>query len=376
MKGSRRYAWVGLFVVGALLIAAVGAALFFGGGFGRATTRALMVFRGNVTGLEVGTPVQFRGMKIGEVKRVRTIYDPDSKQVLFPVYAEFTGVIEIPGYENRAGSAGIRSAWIAEMVDRGLRAQLQTKSFVTGQQMIMLDFVTDDGPQLTKIEKDILEIPTARSPNEAIVDALRELPVRQIVFEGQKLIEYVNGLMQDVNGRPGPLPRMIEQFAETGQLFKQAVPQLSSELRSAAQELKLTLAQTRSSLAAFSRATNTFDQQAVRLSDGLSTTLTDVQTLSRALQQSAGQAEQNLSQSMARVGNRLEESLVRLDRSLSRLDFSLSDDSTTGAALNSSLNEAARAAQALRQAVDALNRRPNNLLFGHPSEPSGSPSPP
>ena len=207
MISSRRYAWIGLFVVGSLLIAAVGIALFMGGGFGRTKVDVLMVFHGTVTGLELGTPVQFRGMKIGEVKRVRTIYDPESKQVLFPVYAEFTGTIEIPGYDSKKSTGGVRSAWIAGMVERGLRAQLQTKSFVTGQQMIMLDFATDSGPQFSDIEKDMLEIPTKRSPNEAIVDALTELPVREIVFEGQKLLAQVNRLMLTPSGTPGPLPQ-------------------------------------------------------------------------------------------------------------------------------------------------------------------------
>lgn len=115
MKNQRRYALIGGFVVGALIIAAIGIAVFFGGGFGRGRLAAVMVFRGNVTGLEVGTPVQFRGMKVGEVERVRTIYDP-ADSVLFPVYAEFTGTIEVPGNEQRP-SADVRTAWLREMME-------------------------------------------------------------------------------------------------------------------------------------------------------------------------------------------------------------------------------------------------------------------
>jgi paraquat-inducible protein B len=365
MTSTRRYAWIGLFIVGALLIAAVSAALFFGGGFGRSKVRAIMVFRGNVTGLELGTPVQFRGMKIGEVRRVRTIYDPDSKQVLFPVYAEFTGIIEIPGYDSRASTDSIRTAWLAEMVERGLRAQLQTKSFVTGQQMIMLDFVTDGGPQFSSIEKNLLEIPTTRSPNETLADALRELPVRDIVFEGQRLITQLNKLMTNGDGSAGALPKMLQQFTATGESLQKSLPLLTSEIGSTTRELKSTLAQSRSSLTAFGQASTSVDKQAVRAVEGLSTTLAEIQTLSRSLQNNANQTERQLNQSLASISSRLNDSLERLDKSMARLDFSLSEDSALGSGLNHSLSEAAQAAQALRQAVDSLQRRPNQLLFGH-----------
>lgn len=359
MSSSRRYAWIGLFVVGAIIISAVGIALFFGGGFGRSKTQAIMVFRVNVTGLEIGTPVEFRGMKIGEVRRLRTIYDPKSKQVLFPVYAEFTGTIEIPGYDMRSGNnEGLRSAWLSEMVERGLRAQLQTKSFVTGQQMIMLDFLADDVPKFTKIEKDVLEIPTARSPNEAIVDALRELPVREIVFEGQKLVTHLNRLMLSEDGKAGPLPKMIEQFAVTGKTLNEHLPQLARELQLAGQDLRTTMT-------ALTRSSRNFDRQSVRVVDGLNTTLGDINSLARNLTQNADQAERRLGQNLDKLSERLEASLTRIDRSMARLDFALSEDSVTGAGLQGSLSEVAAAAHALRQIADQLNRQPNSLLFGH-----------
>jgi paraquat-inducible protein B len=360
MISSRRYAWIGLFVVGSLLIAAVGTALFMGGGFGRTKVNVLMVFHGNVTGLELGTPVQFRGMKIGEVKRVRTIYDPESKQVLFPVYAEFTGTIEIPGYDNRKSSDGVRSAWIAGMVEQGLRAQLQTKSFVTGQQMIMLDFASDGAPQFSDIEKNLLEIPTKRSPNEAIVDALRELPVREIVFEGQKLLAQVNRLMLATDGTPGPLPQMLEQFTLTGQALQKNLPKIGDQANATGRDLRATLG-------AISKTSGAIDKQVHRAVDNLNTTLAEIQKLAAGLQGSANQAERGLGQTLGKVSDRLNESLEKLDRTTARLEFSLSEDSNLGAGLTNSLNEAASAAQALKQAVESLNRRPTQLLFGHPA---------
>lgn len=365
MTSNRRYAMIGLFVLGALLIASIGIALVSGVGLGRAKVQALMVFRGNVTGLEIGTPVQFRGMKIGEVRRVRTIYEPDSKHVLFPVYAEFTGTIEIPGYDSRSSTDSVRRAWIDEMVQRGLRAQLQTKSFVTGQQMIMLDFQPEVPAEFTKLEANLLEIPTSGSPNEALLDALKELPVRSIVFEGQKLISQLNGLLAETDGKLGAVPQVLKQLNDTSAALKTSIPLLSEQATQSLRELRRTLDQSRSSIESIAKAGTSVDQQIVRSADSLTSTLGEVSTLSQQLQRSAGRAEQSVDQSLTKLTGRLGESLDKLDRSMARIEHGLSEDAPLTAGLSTSLAELRAAAQSLRQTAEVLNRKPDLLLFGH-----------
>jgi paraquat-inducible protein B len=365
VSSNRRYALIGLFVLGALLITMIGIALITGVGLGSAKVKAVMVFRGNVTGLEIGTPVQFRGMKIGEVRRVRTIYDPDSKHVLFPVYAEFTGTIEIPGYDARKSSDSMRRAWLNEMVERGLRAQLQTKSFVTGQQMIMLDFQPEVAAEFAKMNDGLLEIPTALSPNEAMFDALKELPVRAVVFEGQKLITQLNGLLGETNGKPGALLSLLQNLNDASSALKTAVPTLSEQTNLSLRELQRTLEQSRGAIDALGRAGQSLDRQVVRAANSVTTTMSDVSALSQQLTQSTGRAEQALDQTVSRLGNRVTDTLDKLDRSMARIEHSLSEDAPLAAGLTGSLAEVRAAAQALRQTADELNRKPDLLLFGH-----------
>lgn len=360
MASNRRYAMIGMFVIGALLIASIGIALVSGVGLGRTKVQALMVFRGNVNGLEVGTPVNFRGMKIGEVRRVRTIYEPDTKHVVFPVYAEFTGTIEVPGYDNKS-TDGIRRAWLVEMIGRGLRAQLQTKSFVTGQQMIMLDFQPDVEASYAKIDPSLLEIPTALSSNEAMLDALKELPVRQIAFEGQRLISQLNGLLGDKDGKPGALTLLLQQLNDTSGALKAAVPALNDEAAQSLRELRRTLQSGRVAVEAIGKAGKTLDSQVARSADSLAATLGDVSNASTELQRAAGKSGQSIDQTLGR----LNESLERLDRSMARIEYSLSEDAPLTAGLSNSLLEVRSAAQSLRQTADSLNRRPDSLLFGH-----------
>ena len=357
MTNQRRYALIGLFVTGALIISAIGLAVFFGGGFGRGKLTALMVFRGNVTGLEIGTTVQFRGMKIGEVKRVRTIYHPDDKQVLFPVYAEFTGTIEVPGYDRKATS-NVRTAWLHEMVDRGLRAQLQTKSFVTGQQMIMLDFVDDQAPVYTRLEGDLLEIPTVRSPNEAIFETIKELPVREMIIDGQKLLANINKLLADDNGKPGSLATMLADLSSLSRKLDQQLPPLLAELQQTGKTTRATMADAQKTLATIASATRSVEQQVNLAGPAFQASAQELQILARSARSSAAE---------------LDRLMGRVDQSMLRLEHTLSEDAPLGYALTSGLSEIGAAAKSLRSVADGLSRRPESLIFGRSADRKPTP---
>lgn len=357
MKDSRRNALIGAFVVGALIISAIGIAVFFGGNLGIGKIRALMVFRGNVTGLDTGTQVQFRGMKIGEVKRIRTIYDPTTKQVLFPVYAEFTATIEVPGGgSSRKTGAGVRQAWIADMVDQGLRAQLQTKSFVTGQQMIMLDFVGHEPPEFTRIEPDVLEIPTARSPNEELIETIKELPVRDLMVDGHRLLANLNALMEDKGDQAAPLPALLAELAGLSKTLASTSSRLGDEYGALARDSRRTIDIARTTLASIEATSGSLRVQVERGASALDGTAGEVQTLSKELR--------TLTAGLDALVSKVDGSIVRFDQTVRRADFLISEDSALGAGLTQALREVTAAAQSLRRVTDDIHRRPESLLFG------------
>ena len=82
---------IGLFVIGAALLA-VGALAAFGSGmFFTKKLTAIMFFGGSVSGLEVGSPVIFRGVPIGAVKEVRIEADSTGLDFSIPVVVEIVG---------------------------------------------------------------------------------------------------------------------------------------------------------------------------------------------------------------------------------------------------------------------------------------------
>jgi paraquat-inducible protein B len=131
-----RPAVVGGFILGALALG-VAAILLFGGSwlFAR-TARAVVFFEGSVAGLDVGAPVTFRGVRLGSVQRISLSASAGSLTARIPVFLEIEpNRITWEGRELRNDPADY-----GRLVEAGLRAQLASQSFVTGQLRVDLDF--------------------------------------------------------------------------------------------------------------------------------------------------------------------------------------------------------------------------------------------
>ena len=85
---SAKPAAVGGFVLGALIIVVV-AILFFGGPQAFSSkTKAVVYFDGSVGGLGPGSPVTFRGVRVGSVSAVALLVDARRMQARIPVQLE------------------------------------------------------------------------------------------------------------------------------------------------------------------------------------------------------------------------------------------------------------------------------------------------
>ena len=61
---------VGAFVIGGLLLFAVGIVALGGGRMLSSATEYVLYFDGSVSGLQIGSPVVFRGVPLGSVTRI------------------------------------------------------------------------------------------------------------------------------------------------------------------------------------------------------------------------------------------------------------------------------------------------------------------
>jgi paraquat-inducible protein B len=116
--------------------------------------RYASVFSETVRGLAAGSPVEFRGLVVGEVKSIAPRFDRGR--------GEFVTVVEFDFYPQRlfVEPAGTRGGpqdalSLSRLVDRGMRAQLRAANIITGQLFLALDFV----PGVTKTSMDMTKLP-------------------------------------------------------------------------------------------------------------------------------------------------------------------------------------------------------------------------
>ncbi|MCX5900529.1 MAG: MlaD family protein, partial [Proteobacteria bacterium] len=180
---------VGGFVVGALALLVVALVIFGSGAFFKLRPKFVLYFDTSVKGLNVGSPVNFRGVPIGAVTDVQLQFNVKDLKLKIPVFVEL--------YPERIsmieGERNIRN--VSRLIEKGLRAQLKMQSLITGQLMIELDFY-DNKPAVFLGDGKISEIPTIQSSLDEISRTLANIPFEQIA---DKLAKSIEGIERIVN---------------------------------------------------------------------------------------------------------------------------------------------------------------------------------
>ena len=138
---------IGAFVVGAVALVIVGILAFGSGQFMKNMRKYVLYFDGSIKGLSVGAPVVFRGVKVGSVTDIKVRFEGEDFAVRTPVFVEIDPDRISSDFSEREAALYLRKLRLNKMVDllikRGLRAQLQSQSLVTGQLLVALDFYPD-----------------------------------------------------------------------------------------------------------------------------------------------------------------------------------------------------------------------------------------
>ena len=168
---------IGSFVLAGIALALAMIVVFGGGRLFRHTTRLITFFDGSVSGLRVGAPVKFRGIEIGSVQSLRVNL---SGAIREPEDTRIAVILEID--EDRLRAEGMTGfdlrdrAQVRALVDRGLRAELATESFVTGLRYVALDAKPNTPARLVSDRSlPYPEIPSIRGAMEQAPEKLDQL---------------------------------------------------------------------------------------------------------------------------------------------------------------------------------------------------------
>jgi paraquat-inducible protein B len=216
-------ALIGAFVLGAILLGLATVFYLSGGGLsGQTSKRFILYFESDIKGLQVGAPVNFRGVKIGQVESMQIAYDSRTKAFRIPVVITIDkGKVVFDGEERE--SEGLFNH--QEMIQQGLRARLNLQSLVTGKLEIQLDFEPESELRLVGSGEDKYpEIPTSQSNLEKIASAIEEIPIKRIT---QRVSEILDTIDRTFGG--GEIPRMVESLVQASERLASLTLQLESQ---------------------------------------------------------------------------------------------------------------------------------------------------
>jgi paraquat-inducible protein B len=168
------------------------------------TLKYVMYFNGSVRGLAVGAPVQLRGIPIGKVTDINLELDKKTAEIRIPVTVELEPerIKEVNNDKNISDKE-----MMAQLINKGLRAQLQTGSLLTGQLLVDLDFHPKSKIVLNNNPSVYPEFPTTASSLDQfthsaniIMDKVAKLPLEELTVEANKTLQSLQGTSKAATG--------------------------------------------------------------------------------------------------------------------------------------------------------------------------------
>jgi paraquat-inducible protein B len=307
---------IGAFIMGAIVIA-IGVVLFVSGsGIGQDRDKVLMVFDGSVKGLSVGAPVALRGVQIGQVSDIDLIFDTDTIDIIMIVEAQ----IRSDNIQRRGQSEG---DFIEEMIARGLRAQLNTQSLLTGLLYIQMDFHPKSDLILAAINSPYRQIPTIPTDLQRLSREFESVDFSALANNLQTMADSLTGFVTDDGFQQLP-----ETLHATLVEIKTLSAKLNLQLDTSGPKLNALLDNATATFESANREIPTFSSSAVNALAGL------------------------------------EQTLANFDQTLEEVDGLIADDSSTRYQLDKTLKELALAGRAIQLLAKTLEEQPEAVLRG------------
>jgi paraquat-inducible protein B len=345
---------IGAFIVGALALIVIGLLVFGHGRFFSDTRRFVLYFDGSVKGLNVGAPVDFQGVRVGSVIGVTVQYLPREGEFRTPVYIEVE-----PGSIKEMGTRtdeDDQKRFLQSLVDRGLRARLESQSLVTGQLFVELGFFPDTPIRLVGGDLDIPELPTipttlqqAQAAAQSVLEKLQELPLDQLFAHVMQTIQGIDRLVNSPE-----LPELVRSLNAAQADILRLVRQVETAIPPLLDEARTTSTVARTLLTDLQQLVRRVDGQVVPLADSTKQTL----DTARAVLKDSQQLVRNADGRVTRLTDGFTDAAKAAQATMASAQRRIDDN------LVLTLQEMTAAVRSIRVLMDYLERNPNALLTG------------
>lgn len=212
-----------------------------------------MYFTGSLRGLAADAPVEFQGVPVGKVVGIDMRLDTKTLQVRIPVVV----AIEPRRFSDQLKMKDAPHLMHA-LVKRGMRAELQSVSLLTGQMIIALSMERRPAPAEIQDSKPFPIFPTRPTPVEQLsrmavevaTDLQRSLAAIRKFVEGDDIRTTFDGMNKVLNEARRTI-RGASALLST--VDTKTLPGLQGEMSGVAGNVKVTLDKVRSSLVGLDR---------------------------------------------------------------------------------------------------------------------------
>ncbi|MGH8713287.1 MAG: MlaD family protein [Casimicrobiaceae bacterium] len=205
MSAQANFFKIGLFVIGATIALVVLLLVLGSGQWFQSKVTMETYLNESVQGLEVGSKVRYRGVVVGEVRRIGFTYNVYEQDQPMPVrlrYVMVEATILPRLIGGRAGGDITRPDTAKVEIDRGLRVRLAPQG-ITGTNYLEIDYVDPrSNPELPITWKpNNLYIPSAQSTVTAFVSAASDIMGRLQKLDLEGTLVNLNKLLVTTNSR-------------------------------------------------------------------------------------------------------------------------------------------------------------------------------
>jgi paraquat-inducible protein B len=338
---------IGSFVIGAIILIVAGLIFFGPGGLLSETKKYVVYFEGSVKGLNVGSPVRFRGVKVGQVSDINVRVKPSNFEFHIPVVIEI-----LPSRIRAEGSQeGIFEALkttfkdqdpMLSLVEKGLRVQLQLDSLVTGQLYVNMDMMPDKPSQLTGHSYEYPELPSVNSSFEELARTVEDIPLKELA---NKMIKSAEGFEQLINSKE--LHLSIMRLDETTQQLNAFLTTLNRNVEPLTKNFQQTMQQTQQTMQSLNN----------KLAPLIDETRETVAHLNSKLDPAANQFNESLKS--------LDTAAKTATSTMQQVQTVTSEESIKMQQLSLTLEELYKTARSLRLFTKELEQDPQILIRGH-----------
>ncbi len=320
---------LGLFIIGAVVTLIIVLTVMGTGTLLRPSTAMETYIDGSIQGLDVGAPIKFRGVNIGEVTNLTFTsveYQADVPPVERKRYVMVEGRLRPERFASNVRESMFSEALLEPFIERGLRIRMAAQG-ITGINYLELDFLDPDAHPALPIawEPENVYIPSAPSIATQFIEYAERVLRRIDLLDIEGVIDSAISLMVT-------LERTASGF-DTHALSRQGEELL--------EQMRLTVVQSQQVM-----------QTAEQLLQG-----PDTQALAGETRATLQAVRQTLEQAdIGRLVAQVEAILERMDRGLEINEQTLTE----------TLNDLQAATTSLRSLSEDARRDPAGAIFGSP----------